>query len=228
MDSHRAAQLLGRRVGVSVGQRQFAYGVGEGGDRVGVAGLGGDLRERLRVVVGLLQGAAAGAEHRAEAQPLDGVVVVLAGLPAGQKRPAGLGCGVVLALGGIHARQRRRRVDGRVEVPEPRGRGQRRGEQPAGGGQPALQPVDRPHETLRHPDRRARVDQVPAEPQGLGPLPALAQHVDQAGHAGHVGPFRARRAELEGAIEHLAGRGVVAGRRRAPCSGADRGRPTPR
>ena len=90
------------------------------------------------------------------------------------------------------------------------GRGERGREHPPGRAQLPLGGVDHPDDALGDPDRGVRFDQLAAELQRLRPLPALAQHIDHAGHAGDLGARLIRgAAELEGAVERLLGAAVV-------------------
>ena len=61
----RVRELLGRRVGVAVGERRLADRVRERREGVGVPGLGGDPRQRLGAGVRLREVAAPGEERRA-------------------------------------------------------------------------------------------------------------------------------------------------------------------
>jgi hypothetical protein len=70
VDGYRTAQLLCGRVGVSVCQRQLADRVSEGGGRVGVAGRGRNLRDRLRGIARVSEMAATGVNAAAKLSPL--------------------------------------------------------------------------------------------------------------------------------------------------------------
>ena len=105
MQLHGVSELLGGGIGVAGRERGLADGVRQGGEGVAVAGLGGDPRERLGAGVRLGEVAAPGEEGGAQAQTLDGVVVVLAAFPEGEQRAAALAGLLGVALDRGHPRE---------------------------------------------------------------------------------------------------------------------------
>ena len=104
----RARELLGRGVGIALQQRDLGDRVRERRERVGVPGLRGDPGQDLGAGVRAVAVALRGEEGRAPADAADGVVVVVALLPAPEDRAAALAGLVAVALRGRDARERRR------------------------------------------------------------------------------------------------------------------------
>ena len=90
MQLHGVRELLGGGIGVAGRERGLADGTRQGGEGIAVAGLGGDPREGLGAGVRLGEVALPAEEGGAEAQTLDGVVMVLAAFPEGEQRAAAL------------------------------------------------------------------------------------------------------------------------------------------
>ena len=143
-------------------------------------------------------------------RPGDCVVMVLAALPEGEQRAAALRGFLGVALDRGHMGEAGGDVHRDVVVAHLGGCGQRGREHPPSRAQLALGGVDLPEDAVCDPDRGVRVDQLPAEPQRLRPLAALAQHVDDAGHAGNLGARLVDgAAELQGGVERPLGAAVV-------------------
>ena len=94
----RPRELLRGGVGLIVRQRRLAERVREGGEGVGVARGGGDARQRLGARARLGEVVVAGEEAGRPAQAPDGVVVVLAALPALEQEAAVVAGGIEVAV----------------------------------------------------------------------------------------------------------------------------------
>ena len=140
----RAAELLGGHLRLALRQRGLAERVRERRERVGVSRARGDPGERLGAGVRLVARARCGRTARPrQAQPPDGVVVILALLPAREQEAAALErlVGVAVVVG--DERQRGGAVDLHREDVEAAGRSRSPPRQvPPGRAELAAEPAD--------------------------------------------------------------------------------------
>ena len=173
LDVQGAAELVRRGVGVAGGERGLADGGRECGERLGAPGLGGDPRQGLGAGAGLGARPAPGEVRRRPSgaprarrggprwPPRESSIAAQRGSRPPRARPRRR-----------PARRARRSRPPHVVVADPRGDGERGGEQPPGRAlrRPWKAWIGADH-PLDHPDPRAGGDQVAAELQGPRPTP---------------------------------------------------------
>ena len=161
MQLHRVSELLGGGIGVAGRERGLSDGTRQGGEGIAVAGLRGDPRERRGAGLRLGKVALPTEVGGAEAQTLDGVVMVLAAFPEGEQRAEALPGLLGVALDRGHPREPGDGVHRHVVVAHVGGGGERGREHPPGGAQLPLSGVDHPDECPPRPKSRCPIRSSP-------------------------------------------------------------------